>query len=413
MFDASQRKFLLRKNFTRYGSEDRLRYKYQGDIFNVYSQRNTENALKHGFKNESVAPVLAAQNASAQKNVGDVFSDDIRGAYEFLFEEKLTDSEAQGLSSSFGLQIGLLSEIHSGEIVLELGAGCGLLAPLFLSHTKTSNTTFVVVEAIPQLLVLQQAVLKYFSLKNNNFTYCSSIDDYADLRAKSEQNIVLHVSAWDLNKVDLCADVIVANNVLDQVTESDFNEYLLELKRLCKHGSKISIWGGIEKGGVSNLYLFGFGTYHQNNVIEVLSRDYELTTLSKEGSEYYALFEYGNHSGSLGKDQTILSIEKHEIKRHLPNADFLWVDDNSSFMLEYGDLFEGCELVSATSSVSTSPLPFGIKRTAISGRKLVPGEKVLVCSYRWLGVKAYFEEKNWQVTVTKISDKIVSMELTK
>jgi hypothetical protein len=135
--------------------------------------------------------------------------------------------------------------------------------------------------------------------------------------------------------------------------------------------------------------------------------------LSKEGSEYYALFEYGDHSGSSSKEQTILSIEKDEIRRHLPNADFLWVDDNSSFMLEYGDLFENCELVSASSSVSTSPLPFGIKRTAIAGRKLVTGEKVLVCSYRWMGVKAYFEEKDWQVTVTKISDKIVSMELKK
>jgi hypothetical protein len=413
MFDAGQRKFLLRKNFRRYGSEDRLRYRYQGDIFNVYSQRNTENALKHGFSNESVSGVLAAQNAHASKNVGNIFHEDIKAAYHFLFEEKLASEVSEALSASFGLQVGLLSEICAGGVTLELGAGCGLLAPLFFSHAKLSSSTFVVVEAIPQLLVLQQAVLKYFSVKTGDFIYCSSIEDYAGLRASSDKNIVLHVNAWDLDKLNLSLDVIVANNVLDQVTGSDFDEYLQAFKRLSKPDCKLSIWGGIEKGGVSNLYLFGFGTYHQNNIIEVLAEQYDLLDLSKEGSEYYALFECDKAPNGATSDRTIISIEKEEIKRHLPTADFLWLDDNSSFLEEYSDLFEECELVSASSSVSTNPLPCGIKRTHISDRKIREGEKILVCSYRWLGVKAYFEENGWRATVTKISDKVISMELTK
>ena len=413
MFDASQRKFLLRKNFKRYGSEDRLRYRYQGDIFNVYAQRNTENALKHGFKKESVPVVLSDQNAQANKNVGHVFQDDIKAVYQFLFEEELSSDTTKALSASFGLQVGLLSEISSGGVLLELGAGSGLLAPLFFSHAKVSGATFVVVEAIPQLLVLQQSVLKYFSLKNDDFIYCSSIEKYADLRANSDKNIVLHVSAWDLSKVNLSMDVIVANNVLDQVTEADFGEYLESFRRLSKPNCKLSIWGGIEKGGVSNLYLFGFGTYHQNNVIEVLRQEYDLLDLSKEGSEYYALFECSKLTDRVISDKTIISIEKEEIKRYLPTVDFLWLDDNSSFLQEYVDLFETYDLVSASTSVSTSPLPCGIKRTHISDRKLRDGEKLLVCSYRWLGVKAYFEENGWTTTVTKISDKVISMELTK
>ena len=76
MFDTSQRNFLLRKNFNNYGPEDRLRYRYQGDTFNAYSQRDTENALKHGFKYESVSFVLAEQNAKAANNRGDSFIND-------------------------------------------------------------------------------------------------------------------------------------------------------------------------------------------------------------------------------------------------------------------------------------------------------------------------------------------------
>ena len=40
MFDVSRRHFELRKNFKFYGPEDRSRYTYQGDLFNVYSNKN-------------------------------------------------------------------------------------------------------------------------------------------------------------------------------------------------------------------------------------------------------------------------------------------------------------------------------------------------------------------------------------
>jgi len=416
MFDVSQRKFLLRKNFKNYGSEDRLRYSYQGDTFNAYSQRNTESVLKYGFEKESVPAILASQNAQAEtNNIGDGYRNSIDDVYEFLFESKLDSVISYGLSASFSLQASLLKKISlgRGETILELGAGSGLLAPLYLADMNAIGVTYVVVEAIPQLQVLQQSVLKYFSLKSERFDYCSSLENYKELRKDSTRNIVLHISAWNLKELGLTADIVVANNVLDQVTDSDFSEYLGSLEKVTKPETKLSVWGGVEKGGVNNLYLFGFGTYHNSDVIQALSERYDLLHLKKEGSEFYALFEcHKSQERNIGPE-TIVSIERKEIGQYLQETDFLWVDDNSPFLLAHEDLLEGRNLVSVSASVSTAPLPCGIKRTHISDRKIRGGEKILVCSYRWQRVLNHFEENGWRAIVNKISDKFVFMELTK
>ena len=72
--------------------------------------------------------------------------------------------------------------------ILEIGPGNGLLAPLFIKQAEQLGITYIVVEAIPQLLVLQQAVLRYFSVKENSFTYCSSVDRYKELRKELKED---------------------------------------------------------------------------------------------------------------------------------------------------------------------------------------------------------------------------------
>ena len=393
-----------------------MRYNYQGDIFSTYSHRDNEFILKHGFENESVSSILASQNMEAENNnIGDKYRNSIENVYEFLFESELDSVISCGLSASFSLQASLLKKISLGheETILELGAGSGLLAPLYLSDENMTGVTYVVVEAIPQLQVLQQSVLKYFSLKNKRFDYCSSIERYKNLRKDLTRNILLHISPWNLKDLELTADIVVANNTLDQITDLDFSEYLGSLEKVTKPETKLSIWGGVEKGGVSNLYLFGYGTYHKSDVIKALSERYDLLHLRKEGSEFYALFECQKSQESNIGLENIVSIESKEIGECLQEIDFLWVDDNSSFLFVYEDLLEGRNLVSASASVSTAPLPCGIKRTHISDREIQGGEKILVCSYRWQRVLTYFKEKGWRVVVNKISDKFVFMELAK
>ena len=83
---------------------------------------------------------------------------------------------------------------------------------------------------MPQLYVLQQNVLKYFATTQNKFKYCSSLDKFDKISTSEKKPILLHLQAWQLKDLKLNPDLIVANNVLDQVSSSDFLEYYKFLK---------------------------------------------------------------------------------------------------------------------------------------------------------------------------------------
>ncbi len=414
MFDTSRRDFVRRKNFHQYGPEDRTRYTYQGDLFNVFSKKNNEELFKYVFENESPSHFLHEQNSEAAGPLSGETLEDIESVYHYLFEEALTPNIGAGLRASFGVQVKQLTGLsQNNDSILEIGAGNGLLAPLFLKHSQKFGITYIIVEAIPQHLVLQQSVLKYFSIVHNSFSYCSSIEKYNSLRDRQDGNILLHIGVWDLPQINFPVDTIVANNLFDQISQNDFDEYLSQIKRISGNDTKLSLWGGIEKGGVSDLYLFGYGTYHNYNVIEKLRESYNLVTLQKDGSEFNAVFDCGNCSENKPFNESFEGLEKSLIKEALNDTSLLWVDDNATYLNSYAQLFENTDLVSATSSVNTAPLPGNIKREHIRDHNLVVGARILIFSYRWVGVVNFFLEQNWRVGVDKLSDRAVVMTLKK
>lgn len=414
MFDSSRRDFVRRKNFRQYGPEDRTRYTYQGDLFNVFSKKNNEELFKYVFENESPSHFLHEQNAEAAGPFSGKTLQDIKSVYHYLFEEALTPNIGAGLSASFGVQVKQLTGFsEDNDSILEIGAGNGLLAPLFIKLSQKSGITYTIVEAIPQHLVVQQSVLKYFSIVHNTFSYCSSIERYKSLRDRQDGNILLHIGVWDLPQIDFPVDTIVANNLFDQITQNDFDEYLSQIGRISGNDTKLSLWGGMEKGGVSDLYLFGYGTYHNYNVIEKLRKSYDLVNIQKDGSEFNAVFDCGDCSKNEQFIEGFEGLEKTLIKEALNNISLLWVDDNATYLNRYAQLFENADLVSATSSVNTAPLPGNIKREHIRDHKLVVGARILIFSYRWVGVVNFFLEQNWQVGIEKLSDRAVVMTLKK
>ena len=172
MVDSSRRDFVRRKNFRQYGPEDRTRYTYQGDLFNVFSKKNNEELFKYVFENESPSHFLHEQNAEAAGPFSGETLEDIKSVYHYLFEEALTPNIGEGLSASFGVQVKQLTGFsEDNDSILEIGAGNGLLAPLFIKLSQKSGITYTIVEAIPQHLVVQQSVLKYFSIVHNGFSY--------------------------------------------------------------------------------------------------------------------------------------------------------------------------------------------------------------------------------------------------
>ncbi len=409
MFDVSRRQFELRKNFSLYGPEDRSRYKYQGDLFSTYSNKNNEFLFKHGFINETVAGAFNSQNLeNISKSVLKKVNSYIQKVYKHLFEEDISEFDNNKISISTAIQIEIIKKEFSDGVILELGPGNGLLASLFVNNFNR-KILYIMVEAIPQLYVLQQNILKYFSLVNKDFEYCSSIDNLKTIKNSSKNSIILHLQAWDLQSLDIHPNFIVANNVLDQVSGGDFDEYYPFIKNNLKKNGKISIWGGIEKGGVKDLYLFGYGTYHNKDVLKTFKKDFSLKEFSKIGSEFYCLFE-NNGKKNQDKDE-LIEFEKNLIKAYIKKVDFLWVDDNADYVNIHKEIFENFKLKSYTPSVSTAPLPCKIEREHTENLKLKPRKKFLAFSYRWRGIANFFEEKKIKIRIDKLTDRVYLMEI--
>jgi len=414
MFDVNRRNFLLRKNFKTYGTEDRDRYTYWADIFGTYQSKNNESTFKYGFKNESNSKILRFQNSKEIKEtILDGLQISVENVYEHLFEEKIELEDKLNIASNLGIQVEQIKRIKNKTSILEIGGGNGILPAFVLNLKETKGMTYTLVEAVPQLMVLQQNVLKYFSIKNNNFVYCSSLTKYKELRKNKSMNIILHLPVWELSKIDHKIDLCIANNVLDQISGSDFQEYYECLNKILNKDTMLSVWGGVEKGGVKDLYLFGYGTFHKYNVIQILKEKFTLQEFNKQGSEFYLLFKCTKNLKKLKETDEIIHFENKLIKNHISNVAFLWIDDNSKYIEMYKDTLEGTKLISSTNSVSTNPHPFGIKKIHISEQKIKSGDKILVFSHRWIGVCSFFEELKWDVKVQKISDRIIIMELKK
>ena len=172
------------------------------------------------------------------------------------------------------------------------------------------------------------------------------------------------------------------------------------------------MWGGIEKGGVKDLHLFGFGTYHNYNILKKFKKDFYLKEFKKIGSELFCLFEKTSKNKNSEKDD-LIQLERELIINCIEKIDYLWIDDNSNYIHEHHDLFKDTKLQSYTTSVSTSPLPLKIKKNNITNLELKSRKNFLVFSYRWVGVKNYFIENNWKVTTQKLTDRVYKMEILK
>jgi hypothetical protein len=74
-------------------------------------------------------------------------------------------------------------------------------------------------------------------------------------------------------------DVIVCNYVLDELPARDFIKVLEILERCLAPEGVIYCRGSQQRSMLSNLYLFGYGTYHQMDITkEILVRGFEVKT---------------------------------------------------------------------------------------------------------------------------------------
>lgn len=406
MFDTSSRKFALRRTHNVYGHDDRRRFKYWGDTFNRFQDFETEKVIKEAFVGECVSPLFNGQNIDALENSKYIKNCEeiVQKVYLHLFEDTLQQAALTSVATSAALTSALIDEAKSVSAVLEIGGGNGLTAACYLSFLAKPRVYYLV-EAVPELLVLQQSVLRTVSLMTGSFDYISDLNQF-DQSQKRRKPVIVHVSAWDFERITGQVDMFFGGRVLDQITDQDFEFYSKNIERLKSNKSKCSFWGGLELGGVQNIFLYGIGTYLNVDVVHGIKQIFKEAKIEKRGSEYLL-----STMGTQPKN-TVAEIELAEIKKQVKKADFLWVDDNADFVEDFKECEELQTMTSLTSSVNVTPLPLGISRGHIDDLKKKKNLSLLVFSYRVGGVVKVLQNKGFKASARRISQRITYLELT-
>lgn len=167
--------------------------------------------------------------------------------------------------------------------MLDIGPGSGRhMVGMFLRH-GLEKASYVGVDSICLPYTMQNLAASYLTIKNLEVSFFEEVDySFAREPFKIPDELasgsIWHIPLWcgDLLPQEKF-DVIVCNYVLDELPAQDFLKVLDILDRCLAQEGVIYCRGGQERSMLSDLYLFGYGTYHQMDITkEILARGFEV-----------------------------------------------------------------------------------------------------------------------------------------
>lgn len=158
----------------------------------------------------------------------------------------------------------------------DFGPGSGrILIGLFcfFKMKKISSFNYIALEGstvhIVYLNILINFLKTYLSDEKNVISSSTIIGDnykFENNLENSAINLKLY-SLWShVEKKFEGNNILFANDYFDQISKFDFNNSLKIIKNLFDNNSLLISKGGVEKSHLKNLYLFGYGTYHGDDI---------------------------------------------------------------------------------------------------------------------------------------------------
>jgi hypothetical protein len=132
---------------------------------------------------------------------------------------------------------------------------------------------------------MQNLAASYLTVQNPDITlyeemdYSAAREDYV-IPANLPAGGIFHLPLWKNDLIlDGVFDLIICNYLLDELPVEDFNKVMDILTRCLAPEGVIYCRGSQQRSMFSNLYLFGFGTYHQKDITKAfLSRGFVVKT---------------------------------------------------------------------------------------------------------------------------------------
>lgn len=185
------------------------------------------------------------------------------------------ETEADSLETLLDLRL-LRDHLRFPCRVLDIGPGVGRHAAALFAPSTAPGTSYVGIESIEAPYLLQNMVGSLLSLRNRAVSFSDYLDCQAarkpfSVPAKLPANSIFHLPLWAAESLPAEAfDLIICNYVLDEVTASDLDRIASIIGRCLAKDGVVYCRGAQQKSMIKDLYLFGYGTFHQQDITRKL-----------------------------------------------------------------------------------------------------------------------------------------------
>ena len=392
-----------RKTFNIFGPDDRSKFFYQGDAYNFYNGMGETRFSSEVFfrELEPLDNVLSYDDFKLEKSEMLNFEKISKALSSIYYNDNrfLDKGHQKLILLNYKKQIKIskfLGSLSSDMTVCEFGAGNGLLAAILLSK---KIKRLVIVESIIPIYVHLQLLLVNLS-REMGFNFVGNADD----ETSSKKQVEL-VAGWQLADKFVKPDIYVGVNFFDQICSHDFQLYTNWMRKNMSPTSKVVAWGGFERAGLPPQYLFGFGGYLNDNVTEVLKKDFGCKLLEYSGDLVLSSF---SNSKSEPVDNVVF-FENKMVQKFWDKSTTAIVGDTNIDFIESHQIFFEKNKIRDIFTFSPTTQKIGIlynNKQIKSQSDLKKYNKLILFSYRCRGflnnpkIKGSFEAQ-------KVSERVM------
>jgi hypothetical protein len=280
--------------------------------------------------------------------------------------------------------------------VLDIGPGIGRHSAALFSSSFPAGSSYVGIESIEAPYELQNIAGNLLSVRNPSISFADYIDYQSARKAlmlppELPKNSIFHLPLWADGLLPSNAfDLIICNYILDEVSAADLDRITAIMGRCLAKEGVVYCRGSQQKSMIKDLYLFGYGTFHQQDITRKLlarnlrTKDVRLVAdtltrlLVREDSQSHA--KASGPVASLKEDSLLIEAlqqgfvhDRIEELKTFRTPTLIWMDpDHQDFVEKLLPELKGVNLCGITSDHvhQSGPGPFGLKQFSLSE---VPG----------------------------------------
>jgi SAM-dependent methyltransferase len=348
-----------------HGGLGRQRYYYLGDVKSQWESSNVPSKALEliGAESGSVGQLPALKtylgplSTSEQRFMAD--------ASAFLFDlSKLVSTLPPAINPELDLcETVLDARLLKQHIkfpcrVLDIGPGAGRHLLNLMLRPDFAGSSYCAVDSIGLPYALQNLMAGMLAVRDSNVSFIDTVEaEFARQDVVIPEHMppgsIWHAPLWHADKLPSGGfDLIICNYVLDEVPAEDFRNIMALISRSLAPEGVVYCRGGQQKSMLRDLHLYGYGTYHQQDITAAfLSAGFKATDCQLIAGAITRIFVRSGSRTHLGAEigysafrsdvPLIDAVQKEFIREHIDRIKaqglrtLIWSDPGHAAALRY------------------------------------------------------------------------------